>query len=764
MHFQTTEHECELFLAAEGVGFLMLSADGEMLRKWQGLTIGETSICAGIRWEFGHTPSTQPLLRRNWNSTQRDSVSITRYWRTECGCQLKERWDWSTPSMGLMATLTVNKEESHSCVQKDVHFRAIPLWTLARAGDFHCGTQSTRLLHNPRQPQTLHLSTQEAAAQVEVSCSIQMYPGQLPEPGEWQPLPTAAREWLPTPKDAQRGEQSAREILTSHVFPIRTHKDGTAQLIFSGSKTSSMNQRSATNSKRNSPSSTFTCANEKLATAFHNSTESLNQLVQTRSDGTLGLQAGLPWFTQFWTRDMCHSYRAAFLWSGRTATGEALVTDLWLSSRTGSIPNYTTSQTTTNNSIDAPPLLLLSTADLTEHCGWSAALEKSLPLIKERLLEASEIFARGELILHGPADTWMDAQKNSPQGENIPCSPRANRAFEIQAFWVAALHRWGMIFEKLNDQRTAETLLQAAQTGLKTVRSLYLHSDGTRWADTLRPDGSADFSIRPNVLLGFSALHRAGCLDALLTADELKSCVEVLLQSDLIVPYGVRTLSPETSVSHSLPINELFEDESPYIHEGKIHFHPYHEFGSRKRLEHPDWAYHNGTIWPWLSASASEILLLAGHKELAEKLYGTLVYHATQGSQGGALPELLDGLSSHSNWSWPKGAPHQAWSEAAFVHMILESWIGLRLTSFGEKLLLDSSLWNNFPNFHLEFDVRDGRVGLRKNQSTAELTFVPNHPGATLTVCERSSRGGIIRESKQTLSAQSSIFLKLWIS
>jgi hypothetical protein len=96
--------------------------------------------------------------------------------------------------------------------------------------------------------------------------------------------------------------------------------------------------------------------------------------------------------------------------------------------------------------------------------------------------------------------------------------------------------------------------------------------------------------------------------------------------------------------------------------------------------------------------------------------------------------------------------------------MILESWIGLRLTSFGEKLLLDSSLWNNFPNFHLEFDVRDGRVGLRKNQSTAELTFVPNHPGATLTVCERSSRGGIIRESKQTLSAQSSIFLKLWIS
>ncbi|MBM3383122.1 MAG: hypothetical protein FJY29_11870 [Betaproteobacteria bacterium] len=764
MHFETNEHECELFLAAEGVGFLMLSADGEMLRKWQGLTLGETSICAGVRWEFGHNGQTQTLSRRHWKATCRDAVSITRQWRADCGCELQERWDWSMPKEGLRVSLSINSEEQRSCHHREYCFRAVPLWTLAHAGDATCGSYDARLTHNPRQPQTLHVSTQDCSARIEVSCSAQVYLGQLLEQGEWQPLPTASREWLPTPKDAQRGEQSAREVVTTHVFELETRGTSAARLLFSRGRSTDESKTLPAIQNRISPSISLTSTNESLAHAFSNSTESLNQLIQTRNDGTTGLQAGLPWFTQFWTRDMCHSFRAAFLWSARTEAGAHLVTDLWLSSRAGVIPNYTTAQATTNNSVDALPLLLLSTADLIDHCGWTSQLEKVQPQIIDKLLAASELFLKGELIQHNPADTWMDAQKKSPEGENIPCSPRANRAFEIQAFWMAALRRWSLVLEKLNHQQNAQTLLQASQLGLKTIRQHYLNHDGRRWADTLRPDGSADFSIRPNIILGFSALHRAGCLSELLTAEELKKCVDSVLESDLIVPYGVRTLSPETSVQHPMPINDLFQDESPYIHESKIHFHPYHEFGTRTRLEHPDWAYHNGTIWPWLSGAATEILLLTGHSAPAEKLYETLIHHATQGSQGGALPELLDGLSSHSHWSWPKGAPHQAWSEAAFVHMILEGWIGLRPSSFGEKLIIETSMWKLFPDFKLDFMVRNGKVELTKKSNSAELLFQPNTPGATLTVCERNFCKGNMRESLQTLATKERIPIKLWNS
>jgi glycogen debranching enzyme len=764
MHFETTEHECELFLAAEGVGFLMLSADGEMLRKWQGLTIGEYSICAGVRWEFGHAGQTRPLSRRHWKLTRRDTHSITRQWRADCGCELQERWDWSSPSEGLLITLSIDDKAPPCQPNTTFCLRAIPLWTLAHAGDSTCGLNATRLIHNPRQAQTLHVSLQEPEAQLDVSCSAQLYPGQLPEPGEWQPLPSAGREWLPTPKDAQRGEQSAREILTSHAFQLETSTKGTARILFSQVKLPEKKLHPKTIGKRISPTSDFVSVHEKLSTAFCNSAESLNQLIQTRSDGTTGLQAGLPWFTQFWTRDMCHSFRAAFLWSGRTVTGEELITDLWRSSRAGVIPNYTTTQTTTNNSVDALPLLLLSTADLIDHCGWSHLLEKVRPLILEKVLEASSIFLKGQLIQHGPADTWMDAQKKSPTGENIPCSPRSDRAFEIQAFWMAALRRWSLNFEKLNDQKTSQTLFRATQVGLKTIRNSYLCSDGARWADTLRPDGSADYSIRPNVLLGFSALQRSGCLEELLSRDELKRSIDVMLESDLIVPYGVRTLSPETSVQHPIPINDIFEDESPYIHESKIHFHPYHEFGTRNRLEHPDWAYHNGTIWPWLSGAASEMLLLTGHQDLAKRLYETLVHHATDGSQGGALPELLDGLSSHSPWSWPKGAPHQAWSEAAFLHMILECWVGLRLTSFGEKLIVDTTFWSNFPEFKLELSIHSGRVSLQKQKNSAQLSFWPSKPGATLNVCEKYRSNGSARESLQSLVNNDPLTLKLWNS
>jgi glycogen debranching enzyme len=723
MHFSTREAECELFLSSPNVGFLMLSASGCSLRKWQGLTVGETSVCAGIQWSFGHDANPRPLCEKHWLRTERTAHTITRLWKADCGCLLREVWDWSAKNGNLKASLTSTRSDRCTAnADEPRNFQGIPLWTLSPAGFATCGQSHASLAHDPKKPDEITLSSRDALPTIEVLCGFEgtTSASEL-TPVTWQPLPDASTAWQHTPKDSCRGEESSRAILPTHSFSCSGIGVDAAFVSFcfhleakGGTKLSPAPAHYPTTQLRME-------MNSKLEQAFANAAVSLNQLIRERDDGQLGLQAGLPWFTQFWTRDLCHSFRAAFLWSGRFEDGEKLIAELWTRSH-GSIPNYTTNQTATHNSADALPLLLMSTADVVDFVGWRIPLKNSFGDIERSLRYGCDIFKSPEgLLRHGPADTWMDAQKATHDGQLIACSPRGDRAIEIQAFWVAALSRWATILSHADHQELSAALHQAAAQGLSTIRENYYNSRTENWADTLRPDGSKDEALRPNTLLAFSALADAGLLRELMTEEQLKRYLSMLTDMNLIVPYGVRTLSPETSVRHPLPINKIFAAESAYIHEQKIHFHPFHEFGSRTALEHPDWAYHNGTIWPWLSHSACHLLLLANHAEIAQQLTETLVWHATQGLQGGALPELLDGLSSHSDWSWAKGAPHQAWSEAALVHMVIENWIGLRLKNFGRSLLLNVKHWQTLPDFSLAIELPQGQLLVTKTAHVAQL-------------------------------------------
>lgn len=736
MHFETKNPDCELFLSSEGVGFLMLSASGDSLRKWQGLTVADVSICAGVRWAFEQKGQRHTLLPGHWRCTERGTSTVTRHFATNSGLWFVEKWDWGQPDEGLKVTLSAGTDQDTKSMVDDISISASPLWTLSPAGYPSCGGIDATLSLQPTSPGEIQIQSHLLDIPVKIRCQqVNLNDTQL-KSGEWQILKDAQPERIPTPKDACRGEQFEREVLLTHECTLDLKMGEKAQLVFSFQNDAKQHKQ---NIHRVSDKMSLNCDSESITTAFTNCTESLTQLIRSRADGRLGLQAGLPWFTQFWTRDMCHSFRAAFLWSGRLTDGQALMNNLWMQTIGRSIPNYTTTQTTTNNSVDALPLLLLTTADLVDHTGWTAVMETPLHEIEQRLLEAARVFANNDLIRHGPADTWMDAQKHTSLGVQIACSPRGNRAFEIQAFWISALQRWSDLFGKRGNIQLSASLSNAATRGLSTLRRLYFGADGKSWADTLRPDNTPDYSLRPNILLGLSALNRANCLFKLMSPAELQKCVVNLIEMNVIMPYGVRTLSPETSVRHSLPINELFDDESAYIHENKIHFHPYHEFGSRHGLEHPDWAYHNGTIWPWLSHCACELLLIAGLNEPAEQLRNTLVFHATEGIQGGALPELLDGLSSHSPWSWPKGAPHQAWSEAAFIHMIVEEWMGIRIVNIGKTLQLDTSKWKGFPDFSFEFTLQKAKIQVNKYGQTSRIQFVSQEYEGVLEVIHKAA-------------------------
>lgn len=721
MVFVTSDRDCELFLTAQGVGFLMATADGFISRKWHGLTIEDFSILATIEWEFSHQDHTICLLPHNWKSTHRDTNSITRQWKADCGCHLTERWDWNQPETGLI--ISIQRTNQHACNHPDndrSSFKIRPLWTMEHAGTHTCGTDSVKSAVKLLSPHTVSVKVPDVTGTIQLS----LHAEKSTDVGAWYHLEHPKQEWLPTRKDAARGEHHEREYFTTHELRSPLNKCDQVTVYVTYDRPINSKNGQPIEPRPFQPAFLETDKAELEAT-YTNCINSLNQLIQVRPDDTLGLQAGLPWFTQFWTRDLCHSFRAAFLWSNRTQEAEKLVSQLWLRSQGKVIPNFTTTHSTAENSIDALPLLLLSTADLVDRIGLSQNIKKVIPDITTRVVEAASIFLSKRLIEHRDADTWMDAQRWTQSGQLIACSPRANRAFEIQAFWLSAIGRWSEIMERTHLEHPHQMLRDALSQGFALVRERYFEKNSNRWADTLKPNDSPDFAIRPNVLLGFQALDRSGLLDQLLDASELSSYLHTLIESNLITSYGVRTLSPETSVRHHIPINTIFKDESAYIHENRIHFHPYHEFGSRHGLEHPDWAYHNGTIWPWLSHSACQLFLRAGLTDYAFPLIETLIHHSTRGSQGGALPELLDGLSSHSSWSWPKGAPHQAWSASAFIHMILENLLGLRIKNLGMELHLNSTYWPYFNNLKTEVLTESGVVLIEKVRSSLNVLLHP---------------------------------------
>lgn len=757
MDFHTDQPHCEIFLAAEDLGFLMLSADGKIYRKWQGLTIGELSVFADLEWRLKSNESTDtepPLLEALWYGTSRTTDTVTRSFRLNCGCHIKETWHWPKNATQLDVCWSwVGAKTCHTVHEKE-RLRITPLWTLCPTGHASSGGAGAQIIHGPHSKNSLQVQSELAGVELIVTGLTEK--GR--PPAEWVVVPSIHHNEVPTPHDAHRGENSNRTVLLTHFseLSLAPGKSATISISFL------MNQNRP--SRPSAPSATpnasqFESPFDGLQwqNAFANAQASLEQLVRRRADGTLGLMAGLPWFTQFWTRDLCHSFRAAFLWSGRSAEGEKIISELWQASGEV-IPNYTTTTATTTNSADALPLLLLSSADLVDVIGLSKELSNQLTQIRAHLLRGAEILSLGELFRHGPADTWMDAQKQMPDGHLIACSPRADRAIEIQCFWIAALSRWAEFLSETRFAEDAPSIKSSVEVGLKNLRRLFFNSEKRRWADHIRPDDTQDLSLRPNLLLGLAALHRAELLHRLLENHELAALMDDLIQADLIVPYGVRTLSPETPVRHPQPINEIFADQSDFIYENKIHFHPYHEFGTRHGLEHPDWAYHNGTIWPWLSAPATQILQLAQGQKIALQLTQTLVWHAVHGTQGGAIAELLDGLSSHSPWSWPKGAPHQAWSEAALIQMICENWLGLRIRRASKELSIDTGSWNIIGSFSISFAAAQGQIQVKYESTQSILTI---NSTSALTVKIDSPNRTPMDRSSWTLSPASPLVINL---
>ena len=200
--------------------------------------------------------------------------------------------------------------------------------------------------------------------------------------------------------------------------------------------------------------------------------------------------------------------------------------------------------------------------------------------------------------------TWMNSTINGK-----PAVPRSGYIVEFNALWYNALKFAATIATDMGEPHETENLEAMAALCKKSFVDTFLNEYGYLYDYV---DGNmVDWSVRPNMIfavaLDFSPLE----------LNQKKSVLDVCTR-ELLTPKGLRTLSPKSGGYNPM-----------YV-------------GSQMQR---DYAYHQGTAWPWLGGFYMEACLKLYKRTrlsfIERQMVGyedEMFYHCL-----GTIPELFDG-------------------------------------------------------------------------------------------------------------------------
>ena len=202
------------------------------------------------------------------------------------------------------------------------------------------------------------------------------------------------------------------------------------------------------------------------------------------------------------------------------------------------------------------------------------------------------------------AITWMNSTVNGR-----PVIPRTGYIVEINALWYNALRFTSELLGEGGNNNLAETLNVLAEKTGKAFVDTFLNEYGYL-LDYV--DGNMmDWSVRPNMI--FTVAFDYSPLDA-----RQKKGVLDIVTKELLTPKGLRSLSPKSGG-----------------------YNPNYVGPQMQR----DYAYHQGTAWPWLAGFYFEAYLriykMSGIGFVERQLIGyedEMTSHCI-----GSIPELFDG-------------------------------------------------------------------------------------------------------------------------
>lgn len=384
---------------------------------------------------------------------------------------------------------------------------------------------------------------------------------------------------------------------------------------------------------------------------------SLDALITTQD--MKGIFAGLPWFNSYWGRDTFLSLPGAALVTGNYKDARDILLSFAAhqdkdteSQYYGRIPNRVTLSDRIYNTADATPLFVSQCFSYIQYTNDMDFLRSIYDVVKTAYTAAVEKNTDGQgFLVHKDAETWMDAV-----GPGGPWSPRGNRAADIQALWYRQLLCTSEMAGMMNDTILSRKAARSAEKVRSGFMNSFVDKERSLIYDHIRADGSKDSRLRPNV---FFALNQAELFSS--SIERLKILGNVT--DKLVMPYGVLSLA--------------YDDEL---------FHPYHQMG---QMYHKDEAYHNGTIWQWLSGPVIQALCSFGKQDLAWQLTEDLTGQILHRGSAGTLAECMDAIPEDGK-TQPRlsGAVSQAWSLAEYIRNFYQDYLGIRPDAHANALYL----------------------------------------------------------------------------
>lgn len=427
----------------------------------------------------------------------------------------------------------------------------------------------------------------------------------------------------------------------------------------------------------------------ELDTALDWITITMDELI-TEQQGN-GIYAGLPWFNEYWGRDMFISMPGACLVTGQFDVAKQILKDFATLQDTdpesetyGRIPNRANLEGILYNTTDGTPRFVIQALELAEYSGDTEFLRDIYPAIKTSIdASISNYTDEKGYLTHADADTWMDVKRNG-----IPGSPRGNRANDIQALWYGQLIAGSRIASILGDGQAAQQWKEVADRLAANFESDYCDMEGRIIYDHLNADDTPDLQFRPNQLY---------CFD-LVKDDGFKQGVTRRCWEELVYPWGVASLAQWDS-----------------------QFHPQHE---NWHYYHKDDAYHNGTVWLWNNGIAMQRMIEYGQIDLAWELFKNMNRQALVEGAVGSLSENADAHPREGKeWVNRSGTFLQAWSNAEHLRVWYQYFLGIRPDMLNGVIVIEPKLPSEITSLETSVKIGNGTLHYRyaDGKVTAEL-------------------------------------------
>ena len=358
-------------------------------------------------------------------------------------------------------------------------------------------------------------------------------------------------------------------------------------------------------------------------------------LTYRESTKMMTVLAGLPWFTD-WGRDTMIAFTGLTLCTKRFKEAEEILLTFARYIRHGIVPNMfpDDNMPPLYNTVDASLWYFYAVYQYLHYNPAAEAeafvKEQIFPHLKE-IISAYEkgtdfsIYMEDDGLIHAGSGldqiTWMDVRV----GDWV-ATPRHGKPVEINALWYNALRIMESLCEKFDEDASAYRA--RANQVKESFNAKFWDSANQCLFDVVDGD-EPDDHIRPNQIYAVS-------LPFSLLPEEQEKSVVALVEKELFVGCGLRSLAPDHPDYHGIYCGALAKRDA---------------------------AYHQGTAWGFLLGGFFSAYMKVNHHsssaaENAVRMLEPVRKHLTDSGCIGSISEIFDGDTPHN----PRGCYAQAWS------------------------------------------------------------------------------------------------------